>query len=307
MAVAGTPWERGRLDARHGRPKLLFGQMYEDAAVELAVFPASGRVFTIASAGTTSMALSTRGLEVTAVDINPAQIDYVRRRLDGAPVRQGTADRLFGFGRRLLPLLGWSRSRLMTFLDLEDPSHQIAFWHRHLDTARFRLGLKLLLNPLSLRAVYDRTFLKVVPPDFDRVMRQRLERCFANHPNRTNPYAWRLFSGIDPPNGGPLVAAPAHIELIEADAAAYLESCPAESFAGFTLSNILDGTDPDYRDRLMAAVRRSARKGAVTVLRSFAEPVRGESTDWAARDRSMLWGIVRVSSVSLSGASGVEA
>jgi S-adenosylmethionine:diacylglycerol 3-amino-3-carboxypropyl transferase len=297
--VASTPWQRGRLDARRGRPKLLFGQMYEDAAVELAVFPPSGRIFTIASAGTTGMALSGRGLDVIAVDINPAQIEYVRRRLAGAPVRQGTADHLFGFGRKLLPFLGWSRSVLTTFLELEDPVRQMDFWHRYLDTVRFRLGLKMLLNPVSLRAVYDRTFLRVVPPAFDRVMRRRLERCFANHPNRTNPYAWRLFAGIDPPHEPPLIAVPAHIELIQADAAGYLESCPPRSFAGFTLSNILDGTDSAYRDRLMAAVRRSAQEEAVMVLRSFAEPAPGQSTEWAARDRSMLWGVVQVGSVSL--------
>ena len=299
MTVASTPWERGRLDARRGRPKLLFGQMYEDADVELYVFPSSGRVFTIASAGSTSMVLSGRGHDVTAVDINPAQVEYVRGRLAGAPVRPGTAERLFSFGRRLMPLLGWSRSKLRSFLELDDPTRQIDFWHRHLDTPRFHLGLKLLINPVTLRSVYDRTFLKVVPPRFDQVMRRRLEQCFSNHPNRTNPYAWRLFLGMDLPDQRPIAANPERVEVIHADAAAYLEQCQPESFAGFTLSNILDGTEPAYRDRLMAAVRRSARRGALTVLRSFAEPSPGESIEWVQRDRSILWGRVSVDRVEV--------
>jgi hypothetical protein len=38
----------------------------------------------------------------------------------------------------------------------------------------------------------------VLPPRYDRIVRARLERGFARHPNRTNPYAWRFFLGTDP-------------------------------------------------------------------------------------------------------------
>lgn len=94
----------------------------------------------------------------------------------------------------------------------------------------------------------------------------RLERCFGRHPNRGNPYAWRLFLGIDPPSQVPAKAASARIEVIEADAVAYLEGCAPRSFTGFSLSNILDGTGAAYRQRLMAAVRRSASPGAAIVF-----------------------------------------
>jgi hypothetical protein len=97
----------------------------------------------------------------------------------------------------------------------------------------------------------------------------------------------------DPASGGGKVV----LDLVCADAAAYLESCPPAHFIGFSLSNILDGTEPAYGERLMAAVRRSAQTGAVAVLRSFMEPEPGESTEWAARDRSMLWGRLRVEKV----------
>src|SRR5205807_2090348 len=174
---ATTPWERGRLDARRGKPRLLFGRMYEDSDVEAEVLPATGRVFCIASAGSTSMALAARGLAVTAVDINPAQVDYVRARLAGG---------------------------------------------------------------------------------------------FARHPSRTNPYAWQLFLGIDPPEYvAPTLPSPASsgwkVDVVCADAAAYLESCAPASFIGFSLSNILDGTEPAYGERLIAVVRHIAQDGPVAV------------------------------------------
>ena len=299
---ATTPWERGRLGARRGRPRLLFGQMYEDWDIEAEVLPPAGRVFCIASAGSTSIALAARGLSVTAVDINPAQVDYVRARLRGAAPRAGTADRFFAAGRRFLPLLGLRRSLIRQFLELADPSAQVRFWRAHLDTIRFKAALAMAINPLALRTIYSPTFVQVLPMRFDRIIRARLERCWARHPNRTNPYAWRFFLGTDPPDykapALPSVATGGGaIELVCADAAAYLESCSPASFIGFSLSNILDGTEAAYGERLMAAVRRSAQDGAVVVLRSFMEPPPGESTEWAARDRSMLWGRLTVEKV----------
>jgi S-adenosylmethionine:diacylglycerol 3-amino-3-carboxypropyl transferase len=297
MNAPATPWQRGRLDARRGAPRLLFGQMYEDWTVEAEVLPATGRVFCIGSAGCTSMALAARGLSVTAVDINPAQVDYVRARLDGAPVRAGTADRFFAAGRRILPLLGLRRSARREFMNMDDPPAQVSYWRSHLETARFRAALALVINPLALRVVYSPTFVRVLPRRFDRIIRRRLERCFSRHPNRTNPYAWRFFLGMDPPGQAAPAPVADSIELVCADAAAYLESCPPAHFIGFSLSNILDGTERAYGERLMAAVRRSAQTGAVAVLRSFMEPEPGESTEWATRDRSMLWGRLRVERV----------
>ena len=288
---ATTPWQRGRLDARGGKPRLLFGQMYEDSDIEAEVLPASGRVFCIASAGSTSIALAARGLAVTAVDINPAQVDYVRARLSGAAPRAGMADWFFAAGRRFLPLMGLRRSKLRQFLELADPSDQVRFWHARLDTTRFKMALAVAINPLALRSIYSSTFVRVLPKRFDRIIRARLERCWGLHPNRTNPYAWRFFLGTDPPDYAAPALAAERIELVCADAAAYLESCPPASFIGFSLSNILDGTEPAYGER------RSAQAGAVVVLRSFMEPPPGESTEWAARDRSMLWGRLTVEKV----------
>lgn len=275
--------------------------MYEDWHVEADVFPPEGRLFCIASAGDTSIALAARGNTITAVDINPIQVAYVRERLAGGPPRHGTADRLFALGRRFLPLAGLNRRMVRAFLELHDPAAQLEFWRRRLNTRRFRLLLRAAINRPVLSIAYDRAFLRVLPAHFDRVMLARLERGFARHPNRRNPYAWRLFLGIDPPDVPSVAAASDRIEIIEADAATYLESCPPRSFMGFSLSNILDGTDEAYRERLMAAVRRSGTPGASVILRSFGEPATGQPAEWAARDRSMLWGVVSVERVGAGG------
>ena len=285
---AETPWQAGRFDHDHGPKKILFGRMYEDPEIEASVFPPGGRIFAIASAGCTAMALGAQH-EVTAVDINPVQLAYARRRLEGAPMEVGTAERVMAALRSLLPLAGWRRRVIDEFLAQGDPGEQLAFWRRRLDTVRFRAGFDLGLSVTGLRAVYASPFLELLPPHFGRVMRGRLERGFGAHPNRTNPYARALLQGE---LEGPSDTGARSVNLVEADAAGYLESCPAGSFDGFTLSNILDGAPPSYQRRLLAAVAHAASPGSVAVLRSFAEPPPSLATNLAARDRSLLWGVV---------------
>jgi hypothetical protein len=123
-------------------------------------------------------------------------------------------------------------------------------------------------------------------------MRARMERCFARHPNRSNPYVRSLLLGelsSDPP---PPEAK--NIRLVLGDAAGFLESEAPASFDGFTLSNILDGVDDAYRQRLFTAIKRAAAPEAVTVLRSFGDADASSPANRAADDRAMLWGSVLV-------------
>jgi len=287
-----TVWSRGRLDARVGPRQLLFGRMYEDVGIELDVFPPGGKVFCIASAGCTAMRLAPRHDEVVAVDINPVQLAYARQRLDGEPAVRGRAERVMDLARFFAPLAGWSRRRVDAFLDLDDPEEQRRFWDEQLDTRRFRWSLDALFSLVALRAVYSPRLLELLPDHLGAVMRGRLARAISRHPNRTNPFARALFVGdLSADTATPEAS---RVTLVEGDAASVLEAAPPGSFQGFTLSNILDGADDAYAERLHAAIRRAATPDAVVVLRSFREPDGDDPTNRAADDRSMLWGQVLV-------------
>lgn len=284
-----SSWSRGRLDARTGPGHLLFGRMYEDAALELRLFPPGGRIFCIASAGCTAIALSPRH-EVVAVDVNSAQIEYVRHRVAGGAPRPGQVDRGMSALRACAPAIGWNARRTNAFLALQDPDEQTAAWRKHFDTTRFRAALDFVLSPALMQLVYARPLLQALPSRFGRVLRGRLERGFARHPNCSNPHARALLAGEW---GTPTLPREARsIRLACADAAEFLEREPPASFDAFTLSNILDGAGESGALRLWQAVRRAGKAGAIALLRSFAEPRDPAHAMLAAEDRSMLWGSV---------------
>ncbi len=287
----GTAWDRGRFDARRGPRKLLFGRMHEDSSIELEAFPPGTRVFCVASAGCTAIALAARH-DVVAVDVNPVQIAYVRSRLEGRGFRIGAAERFMALARALAPAVGWTRRRVLAFVGLDDTAEQTAYWRRFLDTVRFRAAMDAAFSIPVLRTVYAPALLRVLPPRFGRILRGRWERTFSRHANRRNPFVGDLFLGEPPP--GPASGDPARIRLVHADAASFLEESEPAGFHGFSFSNILDGADGPYAERLSAAVRRAAAPGAVVVIRSFGDGRFPPDTNRAADDRSMLWGSVNV-------------
>lgn len=292
IMMAETPWCAGRLGSRNGLPQVLFGRMHEDAEIERAAFQGKRRVFCIASSGCTALRLCGEH-EVTACDLNPAQLAYAEQRLRGRAAVVGEAERAMNFARVFLPFVGWRASVIRAFLALSDGSQQIAFWRAHLDTRRFRTSFDALMSRATLRMVYAPRFLSFLPPKFGSVLRARLERGFTRHANATNPHARALLLGESDAEQSTQVSG---VQFVLADAASYLESCAAGCFDAFALSNILDGTEPSYRHRLSRAVRHAAGEDAVVVWRSFGEPSGELHTNYAELDRAMLWGIVDVGS-----------
>lgn len=286
-----STWQRGRLDTRVGPGQVLFGRMYEDPGIELDVFPAGSRILCIASAGCTAMKLAPHH-EVVAVDINPLQLAYAERRFDGDPGVRGRAERIMDFMRFFAPLAGWWPSKVQAFVELDDTAAQMQYWEKELNTRRFRAAIDGLFSVTALRSVYAPHFLDFLPKRLGSVMRGRMERCFRRHPNRDNPYARALLLGELSSEQPPRQAK--DIKLVHADVASFLESQAAASFDGFTLSNILDGSDKAYQQRLFGAVKRTATPHAITVLRSFGDAATNATVNRAGDDQAMLWGSVLV-------------
>jgi hypothetical protein len=287
--MTSTAWRRGPFRLRPRVP--VFGQTYEDSAIELRVFKPQSRVFAIAGAGCTARALAAAGHFVTAVDINGRQLKYARGRADGEPARRGVVEHLMAVGRNLATLAGWSRPRLVHFLSLSEGAEQAEYWDRWLDTPLWRAVVDGLLAPRLLRLLYASPFVGALPRDFGQQIRQRLQRGWRLHANCSNPYAAALLLGDAPAEYGPSISP---INFVCADAAEFLENSPA-AFDAFALSNIGDGASLSYQRRLRTAVERAAAPGAVLVTRSFAEPLPYSAANWAAQDRSLLWGVVEVS------------
>jgi S-adenosylmethionine:diacylglycerol 3-amino-3-carboxypropyl transferase len=265
--------------------------MYEDAAIELKLFPLGSRVFSIASAGCTARTLAAAGHRVTAVDVNPRQLDYAQFRAAGGAMREGAAERMLSRSRAVLSMIGWRHRKRSAFLQLDDPAEQVEYWDRNLDSPLWRASVDTALSPWLLGLVYAGPFVDFAGFGFGETIRARLRRCWASHPNRSNPYAWNVLLDAQAEDFPPAVHP---ITFACADAASFLEASPPASFDAFSLSNIEDGAPPDYTRRLRAAVRRAAAPGAISVLRSFAEPLLRTDSNWAARDRSFLWGSVNV-------------
>jgi hypothetical protein len=298
--AAETPWAAGSLKA--GPQRLLFGNMYEDAELEVAAFASArgqGRVFCIAAAGTTALRLAEEH-EVLACDINPVQLAYAECRANGGAARMGDAERVMNYARVLMPLVGWRRGVVQQFLSLSNPAEQTDYWRRYLDTRRFRLGFDALLSRTVLRCLYAPPFLAFLPERFGAVLRNRMERGFARHPNSLNPFARLLLLGEVEDAPAPECAKRLkNLQFVQGDAAAVLEACAPGSFAGFTLSNILDGAAPPYRRRMANAVRRAASRDALVILRSFTEAPNELATNHAAEDRSLLWGDLTIGNAEM--------
>ena len=299
LKADSTPWRSGPFRVRPST--VIFGQTYEDCAIELNAFKPQSRVFAIAGAGCTARALARAGHRVTAVDIDPLQLCYAESRAAGNPWQRGAVENLLALGRRMARFAGWSGERVREFLNFSDCAEQLDYWDSCLETYALRSALDTLLSPRLLRLCYAGPFVESLPGSFGRQIRRRLRRGWATHSNRSNPYAASLLLGTPPVDPEP----PAYpIRFVCLDAVDLLESSPPSSYDAFALSNIGDGAPPEFLHRLWRAVEHAAAPDAVAVLRSFREPGLDSTENWASMDRSMLWGVVGVHHVGTSGNGG---
>lgn len=296
-ATARTPWRSGTL-IRRGRARVLFGWSYEDERIELEAFarPAGGRVCVIAAAGETAAACAAAEHEVTAVDINPRQLDYCRRRLAGATAQAGLAETGMNAGRSALGLVApaWRQAALVAALGAVEPDVAEAYWRERLDHGAFPVLLRSLVGSggVALRGL-NPALARAVPPRFDRVVRARIGHGLGRHGFAANRFAWRLLAGVDLPGWTmpTVTAADPPVELIQADVAEHLESVPPGHYAGVSLSNVLDGADSRFATRLRTAATRALAPGGAIVLRSFGD---GADPGCALDDAALLWGSVQV-------------
>ncbi|SDR99867.1 class I SAM-dependent methyltransferase [Microlunatus soli] len=315
-ALPGTPWRPARRFGPVGRSAILFGVSYEDERVESDAFGPPGEVCVIGASGETAAACAAAGHRVTAVDINPSQLDYARNRLAGGPIRIGLAERVMRVGRALLRVAApaWRMSELGPRLASAGPEQAADYWQRSLDTTALSRLLGGTIRPAgavlrTIRPAARATF----PASFDAVIRQRIGEGLARHGMVGNRFAWRLLAGCEDRNWSlpsartlpavaPSAGGPAEIVWVRADIGRHLETVPAGRYDGLSLSNVLDGADPDYRRRLLAAAHRAVRPGGTIVLRSFA-PLSAAATlhagpftalDASAADASLIWGTVTV-------------
>ena len=294
MQADATVWRYTPIRGSTAPSQLLFGRMHEDWSLESCLFPPGGRVLCIASAGCTALALAARGRRVDAVDINPAQVEYVKDRLRGAPLQDGAIDRLCRRARAALSWCGPDVCEIRNFLMMEDPEQQVRLWTDTFDKGLRKVLMHFALHPLILRTIYRSQFVRALPSGFCRILRGRFQRGFACHTNRQNPYVWRLLLGCDPPPALPSPPITEPVSVTCADAAEYLQSCRPHIYDGFSFSNILDGASQQYASRLMKNTERAAKPGAMVLLRSLMEPENYEDGRRAAQDRAMIWGRVSI-------------
>lgn len=293
-SASRNPWRTA--GAGGDRQRVLFGVSYEDERIELDAFAGARRVCLVATSGEVVAACADAGHEVVAVDLNPAQLDYARQRIAGGPTRRGSAQLVMDTVRQGLTAVApaWRSRHLVQHLLHDDGPAARKHWDETLDSRAFRAVLKASLKPgLRLGVIARPELFGFLPPRFHDVIRERVADGLARHGMAGNRFAWRLLAGRELPGWHlPTVDADA-ITWQVADIATHLESVPAGSYDGVSLSNVVDGLPNAFARRLLVAARHAVRKGGPIIWRTFSNPgLPGPGL--AGDDAAMVWGQVQV-------------
>jgi Uncharacterized conserved protein (COG2071) len=268
-----TPWADGRL-GRIGRgPRLLFGATYEDPNLEIAAFAGCREVLCIAGAGDLARSLAAVGFRVTALDVNPRQIEYAIVRSNGGPFRRGSAEHVMGIGRNLLRLGGWSAETMRRLAVSDDPVERETIW-KSLTSGHRGLLLRMLLSPARLAVLFRPEFVSLAGPGFYRRLVETVGSSLQASPSEENPFAHLLFAGkpfgsASRDLGGTRFAE--NPKFVCADILQHLEGLPEGSVECAAMSNICDGAPADFRAKLDSALRRALKPGAPVTVRTLGD------------------------------------
>ena len=208
-------------------------------------------------------------------------LDQHRHLMKGGLNNIGWIDRTMGVLTKLFYLFIHSRKTTMDFLSLAETSEQKAFYQRRWRTLRWKAAMAVAFNRRFLALRHGQAAMRLVGPEFSKVMEQRLERALTMFPNNQNPYLWQTFFGRYPggENGFPpylqqdkgerLVKHIPNLHLYCEDVLPWLEKQESNSIDYFGMSNILELLPLEYSKKLVAQLIRCGRKGSIICVRSI--------------------------------------
>jgi S-adenosylmethionine-diacylglycerol 3-amino-3-carboxypropyl transferase len=279
------------------RPGVVFGQVQEDAEVEMAVLERApgSRVAVVASGGCTALSLLTRRPErVHAVDLNRWQLDLVAskrlafERMSYGPVlalhldelnESGGMDRMLKLGRHLFRRLVHDGNDIAELLAQEDAA---GFYRTVWDDRRWWQMFYVACSRTVLGRVFIRDYVRRIPRRFPEVMHERVEHAILGSPPRHNPYLWQALTGRYGPEALPPYLQADGFEVVrdmlprlslcQDDMAAWLERQAAGSIDCVLLSNVTDMATIGWIGRLAEAARRALAPGGLVCLRFILPP-----------------------------------
>ena len=281
---------------KSGSERVVFGHMHEDHALEFSLLQDMPirRAVVIASGGDLALALAGRKVQVIAVDMNPAQIGLVRRKMDQAGNLEelcqcGQVDRVLRHGGALLGwLLGWpemSPGKLRSFL---------------------AENLQLVL-PWLVSMVHGKRAGNRLDRDAVALIRRRLESAMRAPDAGLNPWV-QVLLGNGFGGEAPEVWRSEGIAMWEKETwrirlrtgvlLDVLKSVEKESVGLISVSNLVDVMEPEDWKSLLIEVERCLPPGGFLVVRSMLrETIPADEMDdflrlSAMRDRSPLCPVV---------------
>lgn len=198
------------IQSRADFSQVRYGQCWEDADILVkALLPQGRRCLSIGSAGDNSFALLAAGAaHVTAVEMNPAQIECIKLRqnsylnlsyddfLKTVLTSAGRFEKYFDlFRTRILPL-AHNKKRISELLQSKSPAERQAFYQNTWNNLRWRLIFKAFFSRFTMgRLGRDPAFFDYVEGSVaDRIL-ERTKYALTTLDPSQNPYLHHILTG----------------------------------------------------------------------------------------------------------------